>query len=98
MGAIIDKQDIFSEVKLEDEMYYQMNLIKLEDLQAIPIEEVKKKVRQKIKQILIDSEINGIGEELNISEFESKLVDTIIANPEDFSESSRRNTRFMRPR
>ena len=44
MGAISDKHDILSDdneetnnVQLEEEIYQQMNLIKLEDLKAFPL-------------------------------------------------------------
>lgn len=47
MGAIIDKQDVLiddneetNNVQLEEEMYPQMNLIKLEDLNVVPLEEL----------------------------------------------------------
>jgi len=43
-------------------------------------------------------EINEIGEELNISETETNLVNNIVPKLEEFDELSRRNIHFMRPR
>ena len=48
MSAISDKYDILSDdneetnnIQLEEEIYQQMNLIKLNDLKALPLEEIK---------------------------------------------------------
>jgi len=48
MSAISDKYDVLSDdnketnnVQLEEEMYQQMNLIKLDDLNVLPSEEIK---------------------------------------------------------
>ena len=42
--------------------------------------------------MVFDEEINEIGEELHIDEIETNLVSNIIPKPEEFDESSRRNT------
>jgi len=48
MSAISDKYDVLSNdneetnnVHLEEEIYQQMNLIKLDDLNTLPLEEIK---------------------------------------------------------
>ena len=55
MGPISDKHDILSDdieetnnVQLEEEIFQQMNLIKLEDLYALPLEEIRRKLDKKI--------------------------------------------------
>ena len=54
MSAISDKYDALSDdneetnnVQLEEEIYQQMNLIKLEDLNVLPLEEIKRKLDKK---------------------------------------------------
>ena len=53
MSVIVDKQGILSDdyetnnAHIEEEFYQQMNIIKLEDLNALPLEEIRKKVRSK---------------------------------------------------
>ena len=54
MGAINDKYDVLSDdneetnnVQLEEGIYQQMNLIKSEDLNAVPLEEIKRKLDKK---------------------------------------------------
>jgi len=51
MSAISDKHDVLSDdneetnnIQLEEEIYQQMNLIKLRDLNALPLEEIKRKI------------------------------------------------------
>ena len=51
MSIIVDKQEILSDdyeesnnAKLEEEIYQQMNLIKLDDLNILPLEEIRKKI------------------------------------------------------
>ena len=48
MSAISDKYDVLSDdneetnnIQLEEEIYQQMNLIKVNDLNALPLEEIK---------------------------------------------------------
>jgi len=54
MSTISDKYDILSNdnketnnVQLEEEIYQQMNLIKLDDLNVLPLEEIKRKLDKK---------------------------------------------------
>ena len=47
---------------------------------------------------MAESEINKIGEVLNIDELESNLIDNVTLKPNEFGESCRRNTHFMRPK
>ena len=55
MSIIVDKQGILSDdyentnnTQLEEEIYQQMNLIKLEDLNVLPLKEIRKKLDKKI--------------------------------------------------
>ena len=48
MGVIVEKQDVLfddkkeiTNVQLEEEIYQQINLIKLKDLDVVPLEEIK---------------------------------------------------------
>jgi len=66
-----------------------MNLIKLEDLNVLPLEEIKKRLDKK----LLDKENNKVGEEIDLN-----LVNNVVPKPQEWGESSRENTRFLRPR
>ena len=51
MSAISDKHEVLSDdnegtnnVQLEEEIYQQMNLIKLEDLNVLPLKDVRRKL------------------------------------------------------
>ena len=46
----------------------------------------------------VENEINEIGEQLDLEEIETNLVNNVVPEPEEFGESSRRNTHFIRPR
>ena len=55
MSAISNKHDVLSDeneetnnVELEEEIYQQMNLLKLDDLNALPLEEIRRKLDKKI--------------------------------------------------
>jgi len=94
MNVIIDKQGILSNdyevinnALLEEEIYQEMNLIKLEDLNVLPLEEVRKRLDKK------EEENNEVGEEIDLN-----LVNNVLPKPEEWGESSRGNTRFLRPR
>jgi len=45
-----------------------------------------------------EDEINEIGEEIELYETETNLVNNVVPKPEEFGEPSRRNTHFLRPR
>jgi len=75
-----------------------MNLINLEHLDVIPWNEIKRKLDKKYEKLVVESEINETGEELNIGEFESNLVNNVILKPKMFCESFWRNAHFMRAR
>jgi len=54
MSAISDKHDFLCDdseetnnIQLEEEIYQQMNLIKLRDLNVLPLEEIKRKLDKK---------------------------------------------------
>jgi len=97
ISVIVDKQGILSDdyeetnnAWLEEEIYQQMNLIKLEDVNVLLLEEIRKKLDKKLEKKLLEEENNEIGEELNIDE--TNLVNNVVPNPEEWSESSSRNT------
>ena len=69
MGTILDKQEVLSDDNEETnnvqlEIYQKMNLIKRQDLDAIPLKEVRRKLEKKYGKLAAESEINEIGEEL----------------------------------
>ena len=87
MGAIVDKQDVLSYdnketnyVQLEEELYQQMNLIKLEDLNVVPLEGIRRKLDKKNGKMVFNEEINEIGKELNIDELKSNLLTILFIN------------------
>jgi len=56
------------------------------------------KLNKKYKQLVAESENNKIDEECNINKLDSNLVNNPIPNSREHGESSRRNTKFMRPK
>jgi len=65
MSVIVDKQGISSDdyeetknAQLEEEIYQQVNTIKLEDLNILPSEEIRKKLDKKFEKMLLDEENN----------------------------------------
>jgi len=102
MSVITDKQGISSDdyeetnnTQLEEEIYQQMNLIKLEDLNVLPLEEIRKKLEKKFeKQPLEEEENNEVGEEIDIN----LVKNVVVPKPDEWGESSRGNTRSLRPR
>ena len=105
MSAISDKHDFLSDdneetnnVQLEEEIYQQMNLIKLRDLNALPLEEIKRKIDKKYGKMIAKNKINEMGEEIDLYELETNLVNNVIPKPEEFGDPSIRNTHFLRPR
>ena len=70
-----------------------MNLIKLEDLNVIPLEEIRKKLDKKFEKKPLEEESNKVGEEI-----ETNFVNNVIPKLEEWGESSRRNSQFLRPR
>jgi len=53
---------------------------------------------KKFEEMIADEENNEIGGEFNIDEIKSSLVNNITPKFDEFGESSRRNSHFMRPR
>jgi len=91
MDAISDKHDVLFDdnedtksVQLEEKIYQQMNLIKLEDLGVLPLEVVKKKFDKKYVKMIVEDEINEIGERLNLGEIEINLVNNVVFKPAEF--------------
>ena len=73
MSTISDKYDVLFDdneaaniIFSEEQIYRQMNLIKLEDPNVLPLEEIRKKLDKKYDKMTIDDEINEIGEELDL--------------------------------
>ena len=90
MSVIVDKEEILSNdyketnnIQLEEEIYPQMNLFKLKDLKFLPLEEIKRKLYKKFKKMVVDEKNNNIGENLNICEIESNIVNNIIPKPKN---------------
>ena len=59
MGAISDKHDLLSDdneetnnIQLEEEIYQQINLIKLRDLNTLPLDEIKRKLDKKYGKMI----------------------------------------------
>jgi len=56
MSVIVDKQGILSDdyetnnAQIEEEGYQQINLIKLEDLNTLPLEEIRKKLDKRFEK------------------------------------------------
>ena len=67
MFIIVDKQGILSDdyektnnTQLEEEIYQQMNSIKLEDLNALRLEETRKKLDKQFVKKLLEEENNEV--------------------------------------
>ena len=96
--ALSDNSEKTNNVQLEEEICQQMNFIKLDDLNALQLEEIKQKLDKKYDKMAANDEINEIGEEIDLYETEINLVNNIVPKHEEFGEYSRRNTHFLRPR
>jgi len=48
--------------------------------------------------MIAENEINEIGEEIDLYEMETNLINNVAPKPEEFGEPSRRNTHFLIPR
>ena len=95
---LFDDNKETNNVQLEEEIYQQMNLIKLRDLNVLPLKDIKRKLNKKYGKMANENKINEIGEETNLYETETNLVKNVIPKPEEFDEPSRRNTHFLRPK
>ena len=71
-----------------------MNLIELEDLNVLPLEEIRKKLDKKFEKILLDEENNEIGEKLDIDEIESNLVNNVVSKPKEWGVHLKQITNF----
>jgi len=69
-----------------------MSLIKLEDLNVLPLKETRKKLDKKFEKEPLQEENNKVGEEL-----ETNLVNNVVSKLDEWGESSRRNSQFLRP-
>ena len=88
IGAFSDKHDVLSNdneetnyVHLEEEIYQQMNLIKLEDINVLSLEEIRRKLDKKYNKMTVENEINEIGEELDLGETKTNLVNNVVPKP-----------------
>jgi len=70
-----------------------MNLIKLEDLNVLPLEEIRKKLDKTLEKKILEEENNEVGEEIK-----TNFVNNVVPKLEEWDESSRRNSQFLRPR
>jgi len=84
ISVIVDKQRILSNdyeesnnAQLEEEIYQQMNLIKLEDLKVLPFKEIRKNLDKKFGKNPLEEENNEVGEEIEIN-----LVNNVVPKPE----------------
>ena len=59
---------------------------------------IRRKLDKKYGKTIAENEINEIGEEIDLYETETNLVNNFVPKPEEFGEPSRRNTHFLRPR
>jgi len=73
-------------------------MIKLRDLNILPLEEIRRKLDKKYGKMTNENEINEIGEEIDLYKIETNLVKNVVPKPEEFGEPSRKNTHFLRPR
>ena len=55
-----------------------MNLIKLKDLNVLPLEDIRRKLDNKYGKMIVEDKINEIGEELDLSEIETNLVNNVV--------------------
>jgi len=101
MGAIVDKHEILfndnektNNIKLEEETNQQMKVIKREDLDVVPLVEVRNNLDKKYCKVVDESKINEIGE-VNIEQLESNLVNKEILKLKHFGESSRNLDMFQ---
>ena len=91
MAVISEKHDVLSDdneethnVQLKEEIYQQMNFIKLKDLNVLSLEEIRRNLNKKYDKMAVEDEINEIREELNLGEIETNLVNTVVPRPEEF--------------
>jgi len=70
-----------------------MNLIKLENLNVLPLEEIRKKLDKKFEKQTLEEENNEVWEEI-----ETNLVNNVVPKPKEWAESSRQNSQFLRLR
>ena len=77
-GKLSDDYEESNNALLEEEIYQQMNLIKLEDLNVLPLEEIRKKLDKKFEKKPLEEENNEVGEEI-----ETNLVNNVVLKLEE---------------
>jgi len=100
MSVTVDKQGILSDdyeesnnAQLEEEIYQQMKSIKLEDLNVLSLEEIRKKLDKKFEKKIIRRR-----EQRSWRRNRNQLVNNVVPKPEEWGESSTQNSQFLRPR
>jgi len=85
MSVIVDKQGILiyeyeetNNAQLEEEIYQQINLIKLEDLNVLSLEEITKKLDKKFEKKPLEEENNEVGKEIK-----TNLVNNVVPKSEE---------------
>jgi len=63
---------------------------------VLPLEEITRKLDKKYGKMIVEDEINKIGEELNLREIQIKLINNVVLKPKELGKPSRRNTHFIR--
>jgi len=72
-----------------------MDKIKLEDLNVVPLEEIRRKLDKSFSKMVSNGENDEIGEELSIDKIECNQVNNLILKPEEFGELFRRNNHLV---
>ncbi|KAL2902531.1 ORF 1: putative Polyprotein CP [Bienertia sinuspersici] len=74
---------------IEEDLYQQMGLIKLDDLEFVPLEDIKRKLDNKLGKMIVDN--NKVGEEINQEETtENNFVNNTVQRPKFQGETSNR--------
>ena len=73
-----------------------MNLIKLRDLNVLPLEKIRRKLDKKYGKMANENEINEIGEEIDLYETETNLVKNVVPKLEEFGEPSKKKYLFFK--
>jgi len=71
--VLLDDNEETNNIQLKEEIYQQMNLIKLDDLNALPLKEIKRKLDKKYGKMATADEISEIGEEFVVDNDHEKV-------------------------
>ena len=79
---------------IEEDLYQQMGLIKLEDLEFVPLEDVKRKLENKMGKMIMDN--NKIEEEINQENInENNFVNSVVQRPMFQGEPSQARAKYV---